>query len=765
MRRSRTAAALAGGLALLAGALSAPAARAAGPGAPGRAAGGFSPDGAFARELRKIEQISSAEFARRYSGKASYLGKLSWDPTTGKFWDAFNKSWDRVGVRYDFRLNKAELAAFRRNGFVVSERLGARSFAQIYYRAYNRHLPVFVTSDSLLHAWHRSYDAMLEELEEGYLAPELDALLAALAAEVPRAKRRYGKGVLADSLVDADYFLAVARSLLAGRPVDTHLGLEKRVRATLAACQSLRLESFPLFGRDRTVDFSQFKVRGHYEHSEQLRRYFQAAMWCGRIDLRVAGGSGESSARELGAAVVLNDLLRSSRQVERWRRFDRVLRAFVGETDSMTFAHLDALLARSRLGSPADVKDLGTLRRLQADIRSGKVGLPKIAGDSFLSPPGSEKAQLPHSSTVLGQKFVPDSWALSRVVFDDVVWDGKKVMRRVPSGLDVAFAVLGNDQVVPELTARMNDRSGRRFRDGLPYQHNLSALRNVLDAGGARAWEGSLYLHWLACLRELSAPTTGKEYPEAMRTRAWARKTVNTQLASWAQMRHDTILYAKPSYTREADCFYPAGFVEPVPHFWARFERMARGAAGLIEKAPDFPTRKKQADFCRTFARRLATLREIARKELAREKLTRGEVLFLKGVVEAIDPGRPDVKSDGGRPPRYEGWYFDLFYKGREVGDKWDALVADVHTDVPDGLVGDPGCVLHQGVGNVDLLLIAVDSGKDHMVYAGPVLSHYEFEVPGVKRKSDSEWQADLQAGRAPPRPEWTRGYLVPEGK
>src|SRR5205807_1770630 len=101
----------------------------------------------------------------------------------------------------------------------------------------------------------------------------------------------------------------------------------------------------------------------------------------------------------------------------------------------------------------------------------------------------------------------------------------------------------------------------------------------------------------------------------------------------------------------------------------------------------------------------------------------------------------------------------------REDGDRWDALVADVHTDVPDPLVKDPGCVLHQAVGNVNLLLIAVDSGKDRMVYAGPVLSHYEFEMSGVERRSDSEWQRDVREGRLPPQPAWTRTYLVPGRK
>ncbi|HEV3259022.1 MAG TPA: DUF3160 domain-containing protein, partial [Gemmataceae bacterium] len=322
MRRLRTAAALVGGLVVLGGALSAPPGRADGPETRKRPAGGFSHDAAFANELQRIGQISPAEFARRYSGKVSYLEKLSWDPTTGKFWNQFNKA----GSAYDLRLNKAELAAFRRNGFVVSERLGSHSFAEIFYRAYNRHLPVFVTSDALLHAWHRTYDAMLEELEESHLAPELEALLAGMAAAVRDAQDRYGKGVLADSLTDADYFLAVARSLLAGRPARTHLGQDERVRRTLAACESLRLlRHFPLFGRERDVDFSQFKVRGHYEHSQLLGNYFRAMMWCGRIDLRVAGEPDKSSARELGGAVVLHDLLRRSGKVEHWRRFDRLL--------------------------------------------------------------------------------------------------------------------------------------------------------------------------------------------------------------------------------------------------------------------------------------------------------------------------------------------------------------------------------------------------------------------------------------------------------
>jgi len=63
----------------------------------------------------------------------------------------------------------------------------------------------------------------------------------------------------------------------------------------------------------------------------------------------------------------------------------------------------------------------------------------------------------------------------------------------------------------------------------------------------------------------------------------------------------------------------------------------------------------------------------------------------------------------------------------------------------------------------VNLLMIAVDNGTDRMVYAGPVFSHYEFELIGPPaRKADSEWRGDLDQGKVPPNPDWTRSYLVP---
>jgi hypothetical protein len=636
---------------------------------------------------------------------------------------------------------------------------------------------VFLSSDALLHAWHRSYDAILEQLEETYLAQSLDEILSGMAARLTEAGRQYGKGVLAESVSDADYFLAVGLSLLRGQAVKCQLGGkgDERVAETLAAVEKMQMQAFKLFGRDRETDFSQFKPRGHYENSELLKRYFKAMMWCGRIDLRVASNQPEvASARELGAAVVLNDLLKGSGRFGQWAEFDRFIQTFVGWTDSMTFAQLDGVLAQGGIAKPGDLKDLKALVEIQRQILAGKIGAQHIRSDCYVSSPfGPDKAELPRSFTVLGQKFVLDSWVTAKTVADDVIWDGGKVQRRVPSCLDVAFATLANNQAVPLLVERMTANNGRKFRDGLNYQHNLAAVRNVIDGQDAAIWEQNLYLNWLGCLRELSKPTTAAEYPQVMRTKAWGMKTLNTQLASWSQLRHDTILYVKQSYTASAVCYYPAGFVEPRVEFWRRFEKMAGLAAKLIEKTP-YPDRvvekkdkankvvrkinlkelqKSHAAFFREFGKQLAIIAGIAEKELAQKELTKEELKFLEDIVQL---------HHGSGFTRYDGWYPGMFYKGREDSGKWDAIVADVHTDVPCPLVGDPGCVLHQGVGNVNLMLIAVENGTNKMVFAGPVLSHYEFEMPGVSRKADSEWRKEMQTGKLPECPAWTKSYLVP---
>ena len=736
----------------------------------------------FGRQIQQVGQLPLADFVSRYTPTNQYLQHISFDPTTVEFWNQFN---------LHFPLDTNELAVFQTNGFVVSGRLGTYSFADSFYKVFTADLPVFFSCDAALHAWHRSYGAMLEELEETYLAPTLQSVLIGMGGQVSTLSSQAAGTAVANGVLDADYFLAVARSLITGTNNYGSLGQNAQILATLTAITNLQpATTITLFGTNRLVDCSQFTVRGHYATSQRLQRYFRAMMWCGLIDFRFTGSTNDNSIRELSGAVAMHLLMKNSGQFANWQKIDSVVQMFVGMPDSLNFGQLSNLMAAANIQAPNNLPTTTSLVNLQSQIMAGQIGVQNIQNEYFFSPLSRQQIKLPRSFTVLGQRFVPDAWAMNQCVFDRIIWDTNgipgnedKVMRRVPSALDIAFSVLGNDQPVPQIASRIANTNDHAWRDSHPYQHNLTAVRRVIDAQDFSAWTNNIYLYWLACLRELSAPTTGVEFPDAMRTPAWAMKTLNTQLASWTELRHDTVLYVKQPYTGQVLCSYPDGFIEPRVTFWERMRDMALRTKDLMATLPKTgqfvfepndsgdtaftnsigAIYTNRVQFLDNFAAQMTTLRDISVKELSRQPLNTNEIFFIQNLIE-----NPSGYSNA---RTFSGWYPGIFFKNsREAhsgeyssSDFWDALVTDVQTDPTDVVVGDLGSILHEGVGNIHLLVMAVNWGpNDAAVYAGPVMSHYEFELGPTTRETDSQWKSDLHNGIQPMQPDWTRGYLIP---
>ena len=747
---------------------------------PGAGPSAFGFSRLFKNELRPLGLLSPAAFWELFPNTNSYLKRIRWDPRTGKYWDQFNLDIHQYNATnttpevrsFDLRLNDAELAKFTNQGFVVSERLGTYSFAETFHRIYADDLPVFISTDAMLQAWHLSFQNMMREMETLYAIPSLLSMLNGMRGLIPQVWAEHGSGLLRSNILDADYYLSVAQSLLEGTNRPSLLGQESRVADTIQKINAGQpiygMGGYTLFGRGRDMDFSQFKVRGHYTQNPALSNYFRAMMWCGRVDFRIGNSL---DLRELGGSILLTQLLAQSGGMETFLALNRIIERFVGWTDSATFSQLQDLLRAEGIDGLSDISNTNVLQRIAQRIFEGTLGIQNIRGDLYQSPLSSVQIKLPRSITFIGQKFVLDSWVFSKVVFDSIIWDENgipefrdKVMRRIPSALDMAFAVLRNDEIVPLLVSRMVRTNGVPYRDGLPYQHNLAAARKVIEQLRPEAWDSSIYFQWLDCLRELSVPTTDARFPDSMRTRAYANKRLNTQLASWTQLRHDTILYAKPSYTGNIICSYPAGFVEPIVGFWEKIGRMARSTATAMEAI--YPTNHyaltNQPVFLRRFAENMDQLGRLAAKELSQTPFTQEENQFVDNLIE--------LRSNYAGVRSFSGWYPTLFYRPfhdngfsfqlDSGSDKSDALITDVHTDPEDGV--SPGHVLHEAVGNVHLMMIAIDNGPDRMVYAGPVLSHYEFCERFPVRRDDNQWKGILLGTERPPSPEWTTGFLVP---
>src|SRR5436190_7262677 len=138
---------------------------------------------------------------------------------------------------------------------------------------------------------------------------------------------------LTDGVLDADYFLAVLRSLVTGTNNYGSLGQGAQIISALTAISNLQPAQISFFGTNRVVDFSQFQVRGHYTTSQRLQRYFRAMMWCGLVDFRFTGAANDNSLRELSGSVAMSLLMSRSGLLWSWQQVDNVIQMFVGVPD------------------------------------------------------------------------------------------------------------------------------------------------------------------------------------------------------------------------------------------------------------------------------------------------------------------------------------------------------------------------------------------------------------------------------------------------
>jgi hypothetical protein len=155
---------------------------------------------------------------------------------------------------------------------------------------------------------------------------------------------------------------------------------------------------------------------------------------------------------------------------------------------------------------------------------------------------------------LFGQRFVIDSYVTGSVVFDRILYNGEKICRLFP--LPRCSFSLGNDASAQLLVSELN---------AYHYSPNLSALRYLIDSYEPEFWKSTLYNSWLGLLRNMNPPEDKNALPGFMQTGAYWQQKMNTQLSSWAQLRHDNLLYAKQSYSGGTVCSFPYSYVEPFP--------------------------------------------------------------------------------------------------------------------------------------------------------------------------------------------------------
>ncbi|MCP4608837.1 MAG: DUF3160 domain-containing protein [Planctomycetes bacterium] len=655
-----------------------------------------------------------------------------------------------------FSLNNAA-PLLEKNGFAIIEHdFGwfephRDDIVKPYEYLRDRLVPLFITADTLLHLYHIQFDETLKDIEEREFIRDINDLTTALLNDALSLHEQY-TGDLKEAAKRNVAYLTVAKKL-----IDPNAQTPQFVD-TLVMNELAKIDAHEGFSESDIFiykeDYSQYVPRGHYTRSEQLKRYFRTLMWYGRMSFLLKGAENwgplgdalisiEDAKIQTLQAVLLAKSIENIQVGQRtglevWDRLYTVTAFYVGLADDLTpYEYLDTLDKIFGIDfEPALLENENNFFHLKTEL--SLLRSPEIyggTGDIWVLPPVTPEAinevlAKTKGMRFMGQRFIPDSYMFQHLVFPEVLEytgnaDPKPFTygvlgdRSYPRGLDV-MAILGSDRAKAILIEDGDT-------DYINYELRFNELKTEFDAFDLADWNRNLYWSWLYSLRAL-IEDFGKGYPNFMRTQAWQKKELNTALASWTELRHDTILYAKQSYTPTRASTPPkvTGYVEPVPEFYGRLLALTQMTRlGLTNLGALSAQAAERLINLETILNRLI---EIANKELTNQPLSEEDYQYIKGFGERLEFTVLGV---------------------RETGLK-TTLIADVHTYSFEGLV------VEEAVGNVDLIVVAF-MGSDGNIYlgAGPVLSYYEFKHPMSDRLTDEAWRELLASPDKPERPKW----------
>ena len=611
------------------------------------------------------------------------------------------------------------------DGFVVvpgdaSDKLMFQAYTEAPYGNF----PVFVTTDVAYHQWHLTFDKLLRSIEQELLLPKLERL----TLRSLRAARRQAadlRGTKLGAGAKKVYQLFQVEASVLGLPAGNLGSAAQEELALIRAHDGIHVSPILGFGGTYVpgavvpgqIDYSLYTPRGHYTRTPELTRYFVGMSVLGQSAFLVTD---EEDLRPFGMAVLASRLIDPSglgtREVAGlWRDLYEPTAFLVGAADDYTPFETAAAVEAT---APGAMHAPGSLTNDDlADARSALLA----SRDVMVDPEAA-------SIRLMGTRFVLDAYILDQLVDPNV--DG----RLIPSALDLA-ATFGS-----RFAYREQERKGET--DFPHYEAKMDEMRELLAGRSHSAWGSTVYDGWLWSL-EPSWKPHGEAFPDFMRTRAWTVKSHQTGFGSYAELRHDTILYVKQS-SAEGEFQQPAltyrNWVEPDPVVYERLSAitglMRRGleARGLLteEQTSLLDDTTSLFDF---FAR-------IARDELAGTPISEDDNRALRYIGDRLEEMWLRTAERTGPP-------------GNVLpNDADDAVIADIARGADE--------VLEIGTGRFDPILVLVpDNQGKFEVALGAVYSYYEFTQPVSNRLTDEAWRAMLNNRKAPDRPSWEERVLA----
>jgi hypothetical protein len=574
----------------------------------------------------------------------------------------------------------------------------------------------FITSDLFLHSYHLIFDRMLQDVEENKYSPSVKVLASKLAKTTENEVRilppTTPAAIREALLYDLLYFSVAAKLFNPDFAVSEMVRKDAGVFVSRIQDAGGNLPDY-LSSKFGDEDFTQYKVRGHYEKDETLQRYFRGMMWFGRRNFLL------SDRKMTLAAILIPGILEKSQETHAFESLDQSLGYVVGAQDKYTLAGYRSV-NKKVFGNEAPNANQVAIKlddNLEAFSRAVENDLPSpqiVSVQTGLGLNQQDRLKKVRGFKFLGQRFTLDAFFLNQMSSPNVGSDQNP--RNLPSTLDVMM-LLGSKAATQE------QRQVQQQNRWDNYDSQASKLEGVTQQHLSSHM--TFYDEWLDTLNSLFIPTTSKQL-FAM-GQPWQYKNLNAGAASWTELKHDTILYAEQSAAEmgEGDEFEippynlpaPKGYVEPNPIFFQRLGQSIDQMLGRL-KGSGFIT-DEYLDKFTTFRNLARRAEAIAQKEVSGELISADDYKWIQNLGAEFD--RPLLLPRG-------------VDEIKDPSDLQMALIADVATDSAEGRV------LEVATGTPQRIIVVVkDAYGGTRLTVGYVYSWYEF--PSQKRWADSEWK------------------------
>ncbi len=647
-----------------------------------------------------------------------------------------------------------ELELIKENGFVVTERKQIKNYIQGYYDIYLNDLPVYISADLFNHALFYTMTTTMKYIESQAMVKMLSEIITAVKEKLDLNGNISQNYHYQNAVRDLDIILCVAQNLENGSSsfatpkyaadISYSTQITDMIFASIEGGESGMVDiKLPSGFILQKVDLSQFKPRGHYDTYE-LQKYFMTMMWLGRLFLEIPEDESQI-AKKISPIImsgILSDIVNDSLIREKYDKFDNLLQLYISPQNNLTIKEVPIAYKKINVNNMAEVVEKNLINEYCKELRATEKGIQLYNTQCVNEFEFEDDGQSPQYFALLGQRPTVDAFVFGNVVFP-MIKDG--VRRMLPESMDILFS-LGNDAAYHLLENEVNKYQ---------YTQNIASCRYLFDNMGQEEWESSLYNLWIQALRTLNPPKERSGLPKVMQAAAWQHKNMNTQLASWTELRHLTVLYAKQSYSGIPLCSFPKFFIGPQPEYFNIMGKINSKIIQMIESVKDeYASNDLEEQYNKYVDKQeiFEKLESISRKQYSNSEFSSDNIAFIQNMI---------FKGNGESCAKYNytgGWIYNLFDleedismsgNSDQVGNSFEIqkVTTDVHTSPSDEYDNIVGWVKHAATGdqNYCTIFIEHDYGSDFeynypTAYTGIVNSYYEYVTVNFQRDTDKEW-------------------------